>query len=654
MKTSWSFFKARKLKQRVAAFLVMTIALFGGAPSSPAAIFFGGSYDGSSSTTASFITTPAYISFTTSPSSVPAGQVFGVQPIVTIYDANNNVHTSSGCTISLSINNNPSGGTLGGTTSMSSSSGVANFSAQGLFIDKPGEMYTLLATAQSCSSAPTSTTATSNSFSVLPADYIVKSELLYDASAEAYFINSWLERGGSIVSDSGWGTSKISIAIVDAVGTSVTAPTYVGMLSSNSIFKHSWTPPDETETYIAAITITYPSATSKTYSGIVAYQASVSSTGGGGDGSFTDEDRTNLEAIKASTDTLNWTDIDAIKTAVGVGEAQTVYEKVGSILTSVNKANWDDLKVLSESGINWANIRTQSTAQINWDDLRVMSSSGIRWAEIAGFSVAGINWDDLTELTTNGVNWADIGRLSTEGINWTDLNVLTTVGINWSDIQAMSDIGINWADIKQLSEAGVNWLRIGNMTAYSINWADIDRLSKAGVNWEDIQQLSAAGIQWDAIEVLSSANINWEDINAMSRAGANWDDFAKMTGANVNWSENIDWDNLALLSNAGVNWTDIQVMSDANVNWDGIDELSRSGINWGDIGSLSQAQINWDDLQVMSLAGVNWGGMTALTEAGVNWDDIGVLSAAGVNWSGITALSEGGVNWEDIQVMSEA
>jgi len=65
--------------------------------------------------------------------------------IVEVVDAFGNVETSDNTDmITLSIGANPSGGTLGGTLSLTVSGGIATF--DDLFIDLVGDSYTLHAT----------------------------------------------------------------------------------------------------------------------------------------------------------------------------------------------------------------------------------------------------------------------------------------------------------------------------------------------------------------------------------------------------------------------------------------------------------------------------------------------------------------------------
>ena len=143
----------------------------------------------------------ASVAFTTHPSTTMAGQVFSPQPVVKIYDENNNVVLNATNFVSLSILNNPSNGTLGGTTSMNAVAGVADFTGKGLFINNVGQLYTLKAESSGL------TDAISNAFDIVAegigGSYSVKSDVTYDASSGNYLINSWLEAPGVVASDAG-------------------------------------------------------------------------------------------------------------------------------------------------------------------------------------------------------------------------------------------------------------------------------------------------------------------------------------------------------------------------------------------------------------------------------------------------------------------
>jgi hypothetical protein len=96
--------------------------------------------------------------FTVEPTNTVAGNTITPAIEVAAQDNYGNTDTSYGTDISIAIDNNPGGGTLSGTTTVTPSSGVATFSD--LSIDNAGNGYTLQATSGSL------TAATSASFNI--------------------------------------------------------------------------------------------------------------------------------------------------------------------------------------------------------------------------------------------------------------------------------------------------------------------------------------------------------------------------------------------------------------------------------------------------------------------------------------------------------
>ncbi|HMA42304.1 MAG TPA: hypothetical protein VKP10_19735 [Gemmatimonadales bacterium] len=82
------------------------------------------------------------LAFTTQPSTVAAGAA--ISAVVTARDQFGNPATSFVSSVTMAIGNNPGGATLGGTTAVTATGGVANFT--NLLIGKVGTGYTLTAT----------------------------------------------------------------------------------------------------------------------------------------------------------------------------------------------------------------------------------------------------------------------------------------------------------------------------------------------------------------------------------------------------------------------------------------------------------------------------------------------------------------------------
>jgi 5-hydroxyisourate hydrolase-like protein (transthyretin family) len=108
--------------------------------------------------------TATQLAFTASPSNSTGGVAFGTQPVVTLEDAGGNTVTGTAQNVTLAIQNNPSSGTLSGTTmvAVSTSTGQATFN--GLSINKAGTGYTLTATGNTVST--TAGVVVSNAFNI--------------------------------------------------------------------------------------------------------------------------------------------------------------------------------------------------------------------------------------------------------------------------------------------------------------------------------------------------------------------------------------------------------------------------------------------------------------------------------------------------------
>lgn len=101
---------------------------------------------------------PATLTFITQPGTTGAGQAISPPVQVAVRDAFGNLVTDVSTNVTMSIGNNPGGATLGGTTTVSTSGGVATFG--NLTLDRIGGDYTLVADASGL--PPT----TSNAFQV--------------------------------------------------------------------------------------------------------------------------------------------------------------------------------------------------------------------------------------------------------------------------------------------------------------------------------------------------------------------------------------------------------------------------------------------------------------------------------------------------------
>lgn len=101
---------------------------------------------------------PARLSFERQPTSTTAGATISPSVQVRIEDALGNLVGGATNAVTVSLGNNPGGGTLSGTRTVNASGGVATFST--LSIDRPGNGYSIVASASGL------TGATSNPFNI--------------------------------------------------------------------------------------------------------------------------------------------------------------------------------------------------------------------------------------------------------------------------------------------------------------------------------------------------------------------------------------------------------------------------------------------------------------------------------------------------------
>ena len=165
------------------------------------------------------------LAFTTQPSSTAAGASIAPAVKVSVEDANGNVVTSDGSSVTVAIGANPGSGTLGGTATMVAVNGVATFS--NLSIDKAGTGYTLTAADDSL------TGGTSGSFNVIG----VASKLAFTAQPSSAAVGASIapavkvsveDANGNVVASDG---SSVTIAI----GTNPGSGTLGGTLTVTAI-----------------------------------------------------------------------------------------------------------------------------------------------------------------------------------------------------------------------------------------------------------------------------------------------------------------------------------------------------------------------------------------------------------------------------------
>src|SRR5712692_863116 len=96
-------------------------------------------------------TAAAKLAFSVQPSTTAPDRLITPPVQAVVQDAQGHTVTSASTSITVALETNPAGGTLGGTTTAVTVNGIATFS--NLSIDNPGTGYTLIATASGLSGA---------------------------------------------------------------------------------------------------------------------------------------------------------------------------------------------------------------------------------------------------------------------------------------------------------------------------------------------------------------------------------------------------------------------------------------------------------------------------------------------------------------------
>ncbi len=160
----------------------------------------------------------AKLGFTTQPGGGTAGTAWSTQPVIAIQDAGGNTVTTDTSTVTVAIGTNPSSGTLSGTLTKAAVAGVADFSANGLKIDKAGTGYTLSATDGSLTSATSSAfnitagTATQLFFSSAPTNVNVSQNFTITVQAQDAFGNLDTTSNAAVTVSKGSGSGTLSAA----------------------------------------------------------------------------------------------------------------------------------------------------------------------------------------------------------------------------------------------------------------------------------------------------------------------------------------------------------------------------------------------------------------------------------------------------------
>jgi hypothetical protein len=164
-----------------------------------------------------------HLLFSQQPSDTTAGQFISPAVQVQILDQFNNVLTNDNSdTVTVSIGNNPGGGTLSGTLTQTVSSGVATFAD--LSIDKAGSGYTLVANGAGLAAL------TSAGFAINPgaADHLLFLQQPADTAAGQTMgavIVEIVDQFGNVVTSDNTDTITLSIGVDPSGGTATLSGT---------------------------------------------------------------------------------------------------------------------------------------------------------------------------------------------------------------------------------------------------------------------------------------------------------------------------------------------------------------------------------------------------------------------------------------------
>jgi hypothetical protein len=153
-------------------------------------------------TSTAIASTAAKLAIVTQPANVAAGAGIAPSIVVQALDSVNNPVTTFAGSVSLAIGTNPGAATLGGTTTVTASGGVATFT--GISLNKAGTGYTLVASAGGLTAIGTTTFNVTN------------------GAAAALSVSGGNNQTGSVVSALG---SALAVTVTDAGGNPVSGVT---------------------------------------------------------------------------------------------------------------------------------------------------------------------------------------------------------------------------------------------------------------------------------------------------------------------------------------------------------------------------------------------------------------------------------------------
>jgi uncharacterized repeat protein (TIGR01451 family) len=309
--------------------------------------------------------TPDHLAFSVQPSSTTPGAIITPAVKVQILDVTNSLVTTSNANVTVAIGNNPSGGTLSGTTSVAAVNGVATFSD--LSINNVGGGYTLTANSTGLVGA------TSNSFNVLsPAivtgtktvsgTFNVGSTITYTVMLNNSGPAAQLDNPGNEFTD----VLPTGLTLVSATATSGTA---VATTATNTVSWNGSIPSGNSVTITIQATIkSGQEGQTISNQGTIAYDA---------DGNGTNES-TNVTGTAANNTNPTSFHVNAPPTISAVGVTRTAGSPSANS-TIANVSDAEDAKNTLAVTVN--NGSTATTGGVTVSNLSV-SSAGVVTADV--------------------------------------------------------------------------------------------------------------------------------------------------------------------------------------------------------------------------------------------------------------------------------
>ena len=288
-----------------------------------------------------------------------------------------------------------------------------------------------------------------------------------------------------------------------AIGSGETLGNWPASMSCGSALGGDLIIVDKTFTVIPAVTTTNNAVATSVWSNSIRKITSLFIDDGSGESIAKQSD---LTAIKAKTDTIDWTDVTAVKS------------NLASLITEVGTGNISAIKTKTDT-IDWANV----TGIVTSNGLIKAKTDTIAWADVTGIKTKTdtIDWTNITGIKTktDTIVWGDVTTVKTNLAS-----LITEVGTgNISAIKTKTDT-IDWANVtgivtsNGLIKAKTDTIAWADVTGIktktdTILWTDVTGIKTKtdSIAWGDVTTL---GLTASAIKAKTDT-IDWTDITSL-------------------------------------------------------------------------------------------------------------------------------------------